>query len=87
LAHIAAQDATGKILAILWPITAFVAIGFEHSVANMFLLPLALAAGAKIGTLQIAENLAVVTLGNVIGGAGGVAATYWACYLRSTETA
>jgi formate/nitrite transporter len=77
----AAQDATGKILAILWPITAFVALGFEHSVANMFLLPLGMAAGADINRLQIAENLALVTLGNIVGGAGGVAATYWACYL------
>ena len=78
----AAQDATGKILAILWPITAFVALGFEHSVANMFLLPLGLAAGAE-GTLSEATGqLAIVTLGNIVGGAGGVALTYWACYLR-----
>jgi formate/nitrite transporter len=80
----AAQDATGKILAILWPITAFVALGFEHSVANMFLLPLGLAAGAE-GTLGEAfGQLAIVTLGNIVGGAGGVALTYWACYLRGT---
>ncbi len=78
----AAEDATGKILAILWPITAFVALGFEHSVANMFLLPLGLAAGADGTTAQVSLNLAIVTLGNVVGGAGGVAATYWACYLR-----
>jgi len=36
----AARDASGKILAILWPITAFVALGFEHSVANMYLIPI-----------------------------------------------
>jgi formate/nitrite transporter len=81
----AAHDATGKILAILWPITAFVAIGFEHSVANMFLLPLGLAAGADVSLPQIGGNLAIVTLGNILGGAGGVAATYWACYLRPQE--
>jgi formate/nitrite transporter len=81
----AAHDATGKILAILWPITAFVAIGFEHSVANMFLLPLGLAAGADVSLPQIAVNLTIVTLGNILGGAGGVAATYWACYLRPQE--
>jgi formate/nitrite transporter len=78
----AADSAAGKILAILWPISAFVAIGFEHSVANMFLLPLGMAAGAEAGVGAIAANLAVVTIGNVIGGAGGVAVTYWACYLR-----
>jgi formate/nitrite transporter len=80
----AAQDATGKILAILWPITAFVALGFEHSVANMFLLPLGIAAGAEGTILQLLSQIAIVTLGNVIGGAGGVAITYWACYLRRT---
>lgn len=78
----AAEDATGKIMAILWPITAFVALGFEHSVANMFLLPLGLAAGAEGTALQVAASLAIVTLGNIVGGAGGVAVTYWACYLR-----
>jgi formate/nitrite transporter len=81
----AAQDATGKILAILWPISAFVAIGFEHSVANMFLLPLGLAAGANGTAIGVVENLAIVSLGNVIGGAGGVAATYWTCYLRPAK--
>lgn len=78
----AADDATGKILAILWPITAFVALGFEHSVANMFLLPLGLAAGAEGTIAEAARQLAIVTMGNAIGGAGGVALTYWACYLR-----
>lgn len=78
----AAQDAAGKILAILWPITAFVALGFEHSVANMFLLPLGVAAGAETTIPQFAGQIAIVTLGNVVGGAGGVAITYWACYLR-----
>ncbi len=78
----AAQDATGKILAILWPITAFVALGFEHSIANMFLLPLGLAAGAEGTASQALANIAIVTLGNIVGGAGGVAVTYWACYLR-----
>lgn len=83
----AAQDAAGKILAILWPITAFVALGFEHSVANMFLLPLGLAAGAQGSIAGVVENLAVVTAGNVVGGAGGVALAYWACYLRHPEAA
>jgi formate/nitrite transporter len=81
----AAQDATGKILAILWPIAAFVALGFEHSVANMFLLPLGIAAGAESTVSQFVGQIAVVTLGNVVGGAGGVAITYWACYLRDGQ--
>jgi formate/nitrite transporter len=81
----AAQDATGKILAILWPITAFVALGFEHSVANMFLLPLGAMAGAEATLPRIVQQLAIVTVGNVVGGAGGVAVSYWACYLRDGE--
>jgi formate/nitrite transporter len=78
----AARDAAGKILAIVWPISAFVAMGFEHSVANMFLLPLGLFAGADGTVGDVAANLLVVTAGNIVGGGGGVAATYWACYLR-----
>lgn len=81
----AARDVAGKILAILWPITAFVALGFEHSVANMFLLPLGLAAGAEGGVWPIMKNLVFVTLGNIVGGAGGVAGAYWACYLRGPQ--
>lgn len=78
----AAQTAGGKILCILWPITAFVALGFEHSVANMALLPLGMLAGATGTLADVAINLAVVTLGNIVGGAGGVALVYWTIYLR-----
>ncbi len=73
---LAARTVTGKILAILWPITSFVALGLEHSVANMYLIPQGMLAGAAVGLNAFAENLALVTLGNVIGGAGGVALTY-----------
>lgn len=78
----AAQSVAGKILAILWPITAFVALGYEHSVANMYLIPVGLLAGAQGGVMGLLGNLVPVTLGNVIGGAGGVALTYWAAYRR-----
>jgi formate/nitrite transporter FocA (FNT family) len=73
---------TGKILAILWPITAFVALGFEHSVANMYLIPVGMLAGADGSLALFAGNLLLVTLGNIIGGAGGVALAYWAAYRR-----
>lgn len=79
----AADGAGAKILCILWPITAFVALGYEHSVANFFLLPMGLLAGAAGGVGDVAQNLAIVTVGNIIGGAGGVAATYWAIYRRN----
>jgi len=78
----AAHSVAGKILAILWPITAFVALGYEHSVANMYLIPVGLLNGAEGGVAGLLANLAPVTLGNVIGGAGGVALAYWAAYRR-----
>lgn len=81
----AAPDATGKILAIIWPISAFVALGFEHSVANMYLIPIGMAAGAAFDVAGLLNNLVWVTLGNIIGGAGGVALAYWTIYLRARK--
>ena len=78
----AARTVTGKILAIVWPISAFVALGLEHSVANMYLLPAGLFAGANGDIMDVAANLIPVTLGNIVGGAGGVALSYWAIYIR-----
>lgn len=75
------RDTTGKILAILWPITGFVALGLEHSVANMFLFPLAYLAGGDIAASPALLALLWVTLGNVLGGAGGVALAYRYAYL------
>jgi formate/nitrite transporter len=48
---IAADDVVGKILAIWFPIMAFVAIGFEHSVANMFFIPLGIALANDSGVI------------------------------------
>lgn len=78
----AARDVAGKILAIVWPISAFVALGFEHSVANMYLIPIGMMAGAGFDLGGFAHNLLWVSLGNIVGGAGGVALVYWAVYLR-----
>ena len=82
----AARSVTDKILAIVFPISAFVACGFEHSVANMFFLPLGVAltlsGGDPIAGTSVLMNLAVVTIGNVIGGTGLVALVYWFVYLR-----
>jgi formate/nitrite transporter len=72
----AARSATDKILAVLWPVTAFVALGLEHSVANMFLFPAGIWAGAEVSPAGVAGNLVWVTLGNIVGGAGGVALAY-----------
>lgn len=76
----AARTATDRILAVLWPVAGFVALGLEHSVANMFLLPAGLWAGAEAPLAGVAGNLFWVTLGNVVGGAGGVALAYRFAY-------
>eukprot|EP00956_Cyclotella_meneghiniana_P019086 scaffold32409_cov66-Cyclotella_meneghiniana.AAC.4 len=60
----------GKMVAVWFPISAFVALGLEHSVANMFIIPLGMMRGAKITTADfIMKNLIPVTLGNIVGGA------------------
>jgi formate/nitrite transporter len=92
-----AHTTADKILAIVPPIAAFVATGFEHSVANMYFLPVALLIREDRDWLAAAEapaasdlswggflldNLLPVTIGNVIGGALLVGAVYWFVYLR-----
>lgn len=76
----AARTATDKILAVLWPVAAFVALGLEHSVANMFLFPAGLWAGAEAPFSGVVGNLVWVSLGNIVGGAGGVALAYRYAY-------
>lgn len=76
----AARSVTDRVLAVLWPVMAFVLLGLEHSVANMFLLPAGWLAGGEVGLAGAAGNLFWVTLGNVIGGAGGVALAYRFAY-------
>jgi formate/nitrite transporter len=82
-----ARSVADKILAILFPISAFVACGFEHSVANMYFLPIgwALAAGtsAPLSATDAVSNLALVTIGNILGGTILVALVYWFVYLRA----
>jgi formate/nitrite transporter FocA (FNT family) len=60
----------GKMTAVWFPISAFVALGLDHSVANMFIIPLGILRGAKITVAEMfVKNLIPVTLGNVVGGA------------------
>ncbi|MFH1799047.1 MAG: formate/nitrite transporter family protein [Candidatus Omnitrophota bacterium] len=92
---IASRDVIGKIGAIFFPIMAFVALGFEHSVANMYFIPLgiflkgtasAAATGLDLSNLTWSAfaitNLVPVTLGNVVGGAVFVASLYWIVYVK-----
>lgn len=78
---------TDKFLAILFPISAFVTLGFEHSIANWFLLPLALLLDGQgsLSPADAAANLAVVSAGNIVGGSLLVAGVYWLAYLRGSR--
>jgi formate transporter len=95
-----ARTTTDKILSIVPPIAAFVAAGFEHSVANMFFIPMGLlvksdtafAAQHPVAGLShltwgrfLGANLLPVTIGNVLGGAFMVGAIYWFVYLRKPK--
>ncbi|MBY6261271.1 formate/nitrite transporter family protein [Azospirillum sp. 412522] len=92
-----ARSVGDKILAITFPVAAFVAAGFEHCVANMYFVPLGLLiewgapdsfwhdlgrAAPAIPVGQYLVNLVAVTLGNWIGGAVMVGAVYWFIYRR-----
>jgi formate transporter len=78
----AGRSVTDKVVAIVFPITAFVAAGFEHSIANLYFFPLALLLGAPLEPSAIALNLAAVIAGNLVGGSVLVALVYWVIYLR-----
>jgi formate/nitrite transporter len=82
-----AEDIGGKILAILFPITGFVAMGFDHVVANMFFLPAAVFAHVPgIGWGDVLNNWVFAFLGNAVGGGLFVAGFYWFLYLRGKGT-
>lgn len=79
------RSVTDKILAVLFPVAAFVAAGFEHSIANWFFLPFGIAVDVH-GVVSMAgavRNLVVATAGNVVGGTLLVAGVYWVAYLRA----
>jgi formate/nitrite transporter len=93
-----AHTTTDKIVAIILPISAFVAAGFEHSVANMYFISIGLLIKTDESFVAgldpqpdlshltwgsfFTDNLLPVTIGNIIGGAVMVGAVYWFVYLR-----
>lgn len=87
----AGRSVADKIIALVLPVSAFIAAGFEHCVANMYFLPLAWLLkrtgnvppdfDASVITMAgVIHNLVPVTLGNIVGGAGLVGAMYWTIY-------
>jgi formate/nitrite transporter len=94
---LSSRNVVGKIFAIFFPIMAFVASGFEHSIANMYFIPLGIllkgqnAISNQVSNLSslnwgsfIIANEIPVTLGNIVGGVFFVATLYWFIYLRKT---
>jgi len=81
----ASKDVGGKVIGMWFPVMAFVAIGFQHVVANMFIIPAAIFAGA-LSWSQYLPNFTAVFLGNAVGGAGFVALLYFIAYRPSTAT-
>ncbi len=97
-----ARTTVDKIFAIIFPITAFVACGFEHSIANMYFIPMGIAIADHAEVLKAAglaanqvtnlsvigfvNNLIPVTLGNIVGGSLLISTVYWFAYLRKERT-
>ncbi|MFD2093266.1 formate/nitrite transporter family protein [Blastococcus deserti] len=80
---LAATSVGGKILAIFFPIMAFVAMGFDHVVANMFFIPAAIWAGVPdVGWDDALWNWALAGAGNLVGAVVFVATSYWYLFLR-----
>ncbi|WP_375176362.1 formate/nitrite transporter family protein [Marinobacter mobilis] len=81
---IGARSVTDKIMAILFPVTAFVVMGFEHSVANWFFLPYGffLDSQGLVSLSGALQNLLLVSAGNIVGGTLLVSGVYWIAYLR-----
>jgi len=89
---LAGRSVVDRFVAILFPISAFVAAGFEHSIANMYFFPLALLlkwhglalppGGDAITVAGMLGNLGPVIAGNIVGGSVLVALVYWVIYLR-----
>lgn len=90
-----ANSISGKIMAIIFPITGFVAMGFEHSIANMYFIPMGIflkssveikaAIGSSVAPelswLGFFYNLGWVTFGNIIGGCLFVGVPYYVCHM------
>lgn len=77
-----AQEIISKIFACWFPIMLFVLCGFEHSVANMFFIPMGMILGAKVTIAALIKNLVIVSIGNIIGGGIIIPFLYQNAYLK-----
>lgn len=76
-----AEEVAGKILGLWFPISAFVMMGFDHAIANQFLIPIGMMFGADVSIVQLLFlDLLPATLGNIVGGGVLVGAVYWYVY-------
>jgi formate/nitrite transporter len=89
LLGICADDAAGKFFGIWFPIMAFVSMGLEHSIANMYFIPAGIiTAGISNTTTTVTwinmwtANLIPVTLGNIVGGMFFVGVIYWVAFKK-----
>lgn len=89
------KTVTDKVLAIIFPITLFVAAGFEHSIANLFIIPLGLIiqnfseyqiASEHLNLSGMFKNIVPVVLGNIVGGSVLVGLMYHFIFLKSQHT-
>lgn len=97
----ASKNVIGKIFAIFFPIMAFIALGYEHCVANMFYIPKSILLATRpeviavanidpeklshLNALGFVHNLIPATLGNIIGGAIFLASFYWAVFVKGQD--
>lgn len=85
----AGRSVIDKVVVLLFPISAFIAAGFEHSVANLYFVAMALlleggadAAPAAVMVTGMARNLAAIVLGSAVGGGVLVGLVYYLIYVR-----
>lgn len=78
----AAHSVSARVIVILLPVSAFVALGFEHSIANMYLIPIGMLHANQIDIGSLLTNMFIVSVGNVVGGAVLVALVFWLAYQR-----
>ncbi|MFK7866809.1 MAG: formate/nitrite transporter family protein [Alphaproteobacteria bacterium] len=91
---LAARNVAGKIFALIFPVSGFIAMGMEHSIANAYLIPIGLLTKAELAgtTISLSDtfpllihNIVPVTLGNIFGGAVLVAGAFYLVYFREKK--